>query len=89
MNRVDPRPSLDVCIEWALKAGVSVRFFTQRSACQHFYCCTFETKIGSKIRTYEIKELTLAVCLNHIVKNYKHIFTELSCPPLILGRKVK
>jgi len=89
MNRIDPRPSLDVCVEWALKFGVSVRFFTQRSGMQQFYCCNLETRIGSKIKTYEIKEPYLSVCLNHIVKNYKQIFIELSCPPLVLGRKVK
>lgn len=80
---------LEACIHWALRAGLQVRFFTQRTPVQLFYCCTFESRIGNKVKTYEIKELTLGACTYHIMKNYKAIFIELSCPPLPLKDTLK
>lgn len=82
-------PTTYLCIQWAMRSGLSVRFFTQRTPIQLFYCCTLESRIGNKIKTYEIKEHSLKSCLYHIVKNYKAIFLELNCPPLTVADILK
>ena len=86
---IDLRPGLEECVEWATKAGISVRFFTARTSWQMFYCCTFESRLGNKIKTYEIKEASLSACLHHIEKHYAAIFSELSCPPWPRLNKLK
>lgn len=81
--------SLFACIEWALRAGLTIRFYIQRSANQRFFCCTLESKIGNKVKTYEIKELSLYSCVHHVVAKNKDIFLELNCPPLSLADILK
>lgn len=69
------------CITWGIRAGLIVRFYTTRTAHQMLYCCTLESRIGIKTKTYDIKEASLNACLYHIEKYYGNIFSELSCPP--------
>lgn len=68
-------------ITWAVRSGLLLKFYTQRSAHQFFYCCTFESRIGIKVKKYDIKELSVNACLHHIERHYGDIFHELSCPP--------
>jgi hypothetical protein len=74
-------PSVQECVEWLLKAGISVSFYTMRTQWQKFYCCSLESKLGNKKKIYTIEEASLNACLHHIAKNHQKIFVELACPP--------
>lgn len=81
MKEIYLGPTLYDCLEWLFKAGITANFFTVRTAVQKLYCCTLESRIGNKIKTYEIQQHSLKSCLYHIKANHQAIFLELQCPP--------
>jgi len=75
-------PTIEETMTWALKAGLTVKFFTEKTLWGNIHCCTFEARLGRNVKTYEIKKPDLESCLFQIRKDYKSIFVELSCPPM-------